>query len=79
MIGARTATLGLVLSMTTDRPDASDSEMSCSCRRCARAVPKQVLTDMVVRAGKAFAEERRFAGCGQPDQDHAFHGGWTLS
>src|SRR6266511_1038147 len=34
MIGARTATLGFVLSTTTDRPDASDSEMSCSWRRC---------------------------------------------
>src|SRR5437763_17082890 len=36
MSGARTATLGFVLSTTTDRPEVSDSEMSCSCRRCGR-------------------------------------------
>src|SRR5215470_6641215 len=34
MSGARDATLGLVLSTTTDRPDASDSAISCSCLRC---------------------------------------------
>src|ERR1044071_4531933 len=36
MRGARTPALGLVLSTTTDRPAASDSAMSCSCRRCGR-------------------------------------------
>jgi hypothetical protein len=59
----------LVLSTTTDRPDAGDSEMSCPAAVGARGWSKQVLTDMVMRAGKAFAEERRLAGRRQPDQD----------
>ena len=36
-------------------------------------VAQQVLADVVVRRGKPFTEERRFAGCGQADQNHTFH------
>jgi hypothetical protein len=36
-------------------------------------VAEQVFADVVVGPGKALAEERRFAGRGQADQNHAFH------
>jgi len=73
MIGARTAAPGFVLSTTTERPDARDAAISCPGALRLPGVPKQVLADVIVRAGEPLAEERGLAGGRQPDQDHALH------
>jgi hypothetical protein len=59
------------LSTTTDRPAAS--ELFLPPLRPA-VIAQQILAHMVVRSGEPLAEECRFAGGRQANQNHALHG-----